>query len=182
MRKKAVVFAVIGILLVGFGGVMSFVKSFAKEVTDAQESLEAIQTQYQSFKELMEVINQKREHLYSDVMNDLYAEHAVEKYANWIVAFQDYEQTIEQVTSYKPALEQRCMNILYNDSNAQSQCDSMLLSYETAINYYVKDVLKFQEFIELYNIGVDDLSKLKPYDLKNYNYIDFNDDGRYLGK
>ena len=47
MRKKAVVFAVIGILLVGFGGVMSFVKSFAKEVTDAQESLEAIQTQYQ---------------------------------------------------------------------------------------------------------------------------------------
>ena len=36
--------------------------------------------------------------------------------------------------------------------------------------------------IEVYNAGVDELSRLASYDLKGYNYIDFNDDGKYLGK
>lgn len=182
MKKNAIFIAVIGLLMISSGGIMSFVTSFAKDVTDAKDNVEIIQNKFQSFKELMEVFNGERELVYSDVINDLYVEHASEKYSSWITTFQSYEQTIAKVSEYRPILEQRCIDILYNDSNIQSKCDSMLLSYETAINYYVKDVFKFNEFIEVYNAGVDELSRLAPYALKGYNYIDFNDDGKYLGK
>lgn len=182
MKKNAIVMALVGTLMITSGGIMSFVTSFAKDVNDAKENSETILTQYTEFKNLMEVFNSKRESLYSDVMNELYVESANDSYDTWLEKLHDYESTVEQVQGYKGMLEQRCLGILYNDTNIQSQCDSMLLSYETAINYYVKDIHKFNSFVSLYNASVDELNQKSAYDLKEYNYTDFNDDGKYLGK
>lgn len=182
MKRKSAIVAMFGILMITSGGIMSFVTSFAKDVTDSKENIEIIQTEYKNFKELVEVLNGKREKIYSDVINELYIEHASEDYQNWTSSLKDYEDTITQIAEYRSTLAQRCIGVLYNDSNVQSQCDSMVLSYETAINYYVKDIQKFNDFIGLYNASVMDDAKLEAYDLKDYNYIDFNDDGKYLGK
>ncbi len=182
MKKKSAIVAMMGILMITSGGIMSFVTSFARDVTDSKENIETIQTEYKNFKDLVETLNGKREKVYSDVINELYIEYAQEEYNTWKSALEDYESTVSSIAGYQSMLQDRCVSILYNDSNVQSQCDSMVLSYETAINYYVKDIQKFNSFIDLYNASVGEELKLNGYDLKNYNYIDFNDDGKYLGK
>lgn len=182
MKKKSAIVAMLGVLMITSGGIMSFVTSFAKDVTDSKENIEIIESEYVKFKELVEVLNTKREKVYANVINELYVEHAASDYNQWISILKEYEDTITEISQYQSVLVKRCIGILYNDSNIQSQCDSMVLSYETAINYYVKDIQKFNDFIALYNASVIEDASLDIYDLKDYNYIDFNDDGKYLGK
>jgi len=182
MKRKSIWVAGLGVLMIVAGCIMSFVTSFAKDVSAAKENAEIIDTEYKSFKELIESFNGERELLYSNVFNDLYIENVAESYQEWTSAFESYEGVLKKIAGYRPVLEERCLGVLYNDSNIQSRCDSMLISFETAINYYVKDVNKFNEVIDLYNAGVDELTRVASFDLDGYNYLDFNDDGKYLGK
>lgn len=182
MKRRSILVAVLGVLCVFFGCVTSFVQSFAHDVDTSLENAEIIKEKYDSFKELMESLNGEREVLYEEVINHLFVEDVESSYSFWFESYQDYENTIKSVESYKDMLQERCLDIIYTDSNIQSKCDSMLISYETTINYYVKDVNKFNKFLNLYNEEVTEENKIILFDLKKYNYIDFNDDGNYIGK
>ena len=103
-------------------------------------------------------------------------------YDSGVIKLQDYEVTANKIFGYKEFLQDNCSDIIYNDSDVQSKCDSMLISYETANNYFVKDINKWNEFVNNYNNQLEDeLYKRSLFDLKR-DYIDFNDDGEYLGK
>ena len=181
MKRNAVFLSVAGFVMIISGCAMLFITSFAKDVSDTKENSEAIQTQYQDFKVLIEEFNSERELVYTNIINELFEDHILEYYDTWKKTLLDYEKIIQKVAGYKDSLEKRCVGILYNDSGLQSKCDSMLISYETAVNYYVKDVDKFNSFIMSYNEGISELDQKEVFPL-NYNYIDFNDDGKYLGK
>ncbi len=128
MKRKSLLVAIMGVLMIFSGSVMSFVTSFAKDVSDTKSGIEEIEVNYKKFKELMESFNGERELIYNDVINDLYIENVAGKYGFW------------------------------------------------------KDVHKYNEFLELYNKSVDVSQQVQLFDLKNYDYLDFNDDGKYMGK
>lgn len=172
----------LGITMVLSGIIGSFFTSFAKDVDASRKNEQVIEEKYESLKGLLNEINNKREYIYNSVINDLYFEKVDTSYNDWHQSYQDYKKVINKISDYKTDLNQRCFNIMYQDSNIQSKCDSMMLSYETAINYYVKDVNKFNTFITNYNVGKLETEYKDTIDLGIYNYIDFNDDGRYTGK
>ena len=182
MKRKAILVFVVGILLVGIGFIMSFVKSFAKDVSEQQENIEIIEKEYSNFKDLLQSFNGDREIVYNDVFNNLFIENLEGNYDSWVIILQDYEKTSEKIFEYKSLLQDRCFGINYSDSNIQSKCDSMLISYETANNYFVKDINKWNSFVDSYNNQVEEIYMRDGFDLKTRNYIDFNDDGEYLGK
>lgn len=173
---------VLGITLILSGILLSFYESFALDVDEQKENEKQIEEKYESMKVLLNEINDRRGNIYNLVINDLYIEKVESSYNTWLQTYQSYKTVIDKMEEYKTELNKRCFNILYQDSNIQSKCDSMMLSYETAINYYVKDVNKFNEFISNYNVGKLETEYKQVIDLGAYNYIDFNDDGRYTGK
>lgn len=183
MKRRALLVAVFGFLLVGMGSISSFVNSFAKDISDTKESIDTIRDEYIKFKDLLQSFNGNREIIYTDVFNNLFIENLDGNYDNWIIELQDYEKTTDKIFNYKSLLEEKCAGIIYNDSDIQSKCDSMLISYETVNNYFVKDINKWNEFVDNYNSQLEDtLYKREYFDLRGRNYIDFNDDGEYLGK
>jgi len=182
MKRKAILVFVVGILLVGIGFIMSFVKSFAKDVSEQQENIEIIEKEYSNFKDLLQSFNGDRELVYTDLFNNMFIENLEGSYDSWVIMLQDYEKTAYQIFEYKSFLQEKCYDVLYNDSNIQSKCDSMLISYETANNYFVKDINKWNSFVDSYNNQVEEIYMRDGFDLKTRNYIDFNDDGEYLGK
>lgn len=183
MKRHAFLVAVFGILLVSAGCLSSFVKSFAKDINDTKQNIDIIENKYKTFKGLLQSFNGDREIVFTDIFNNMFIENLESNYDNWVIKLQDYEKTANKIFSYKDFLIDSCNNIIYNDSDIQSKCDSMLISYETANNYYVKDINKWNEFVNSYNLSLEDeLYKRNLFDLKTRNYIDFNDDGEYLGK
>lgn len=180
MKKYTVL--VLGITLILSGILFMFYESFALEVDETKENEKQIEEKYESMKGLLNEINDSRGNIYNLVINDLYIEKVESSYSTWYQTYQSYKMVIDKMEEYKSELNRRCFNILYQDSNIQSKCDSMMLSYETAINYYVKDVGKFNDFIANYNVGKEETEYKQVIDLGSYNYIDFNDDGRYTGK
>lgn len=173
---------VIGTLMIISGIATSFMSSFAKDISESKQNAEEIETKYLEFKDILTMLNGERENLYNDVINELYIEMVEEDYNMWLNTYKEYKKIVESIASYKNFIKERCFNVNYTDSNIQSKCDSMLLSYETAINYYVKDVYKFNNFIETYNANIEETNQKALIELTEYNYIDFNDDGRYTGK
>lgn len=183
MKRHAFLIAIFGVLLIGSGLISSFVESFARDVSDANESKILIEKEYNKFKDILQSFNSEREIIYNDIFNNLYIENIKDNYDNWFINLEEYEKAVYKVFQYDTFLNKYCQNIIYNDSNIQSKCDSMLISYETVNNYYVKDINKWNKFVDSYNSSIDDIIFAKEkYDLKGKNYIDYNDDGEYLGK
>ena len=183
MKRHALLVAVFGVLLAGIGGITLFADSFAKDISDTKKNIDVIQDEYDKFKNLLQSFTGDREIIYSDVFNNLYLETVEGNYDNWYIKLQEYENTTNKIFGYKTFLQEKCVGVIYNDSNTQSKCDSMLISYETVNNYFVKDINKWNDFINEFNNQVEDvLYSKKLFDLNTRNYIDFNDDGEYLGK
>ena len=172
----------IGTLMIIGGLAASFLTSYAKEVSQTKQNSVEIQAKYLEFKDILTILNGERENLYNDVINELSVETIEKKYNSWLETYKEYEKIIEKINGYKNFIKEKCFKINYTDSNIQSKCDSLMLSYETAINYYVKDVNKFNDIVKNYNGELDEKKQKELIKLNEYNYIDFNDDGRYTGK
>lgn len=183
MKRKAILFLVFGVLLIGSGLILSFVESFANDIESSKENIKHIEKEYNNFKDLLQSFNGEREIIYTDIFNNLFIENIDSSYDGWVIELQDYEKTTEKILDYKNFLNENCFGIIYGDSSIQSKCDSMLISYETVNNYYVKDINKWNDFVNRYNSTLEDkIYSRELFDLKSRNYIDFNDDGEYLGK
>jgi len=180
MKKYTLLIVAITLILSGI--LLSFYESFVRDGNEQKENENQIEEKYESMKGLLNEINEIRGNVYNLVINDLYIEKVESNYNSWNQTYQSYKTVIDKMEEYKSELNKRCFNISYQDSNIQSKCDSMMMSYETAMNYYVKDVGKFNEFITNYNVGKQESEYKQVIELGTYNYIDFNDDGRYTGK
>lgn len=181
-EMKRWILIIIGVGLILAGILISFASSFAKDVSDTKENTVIIEETYEKFKDWTTALNGEREILYDSVINNLYVELVAENYSKWISSYDHYVEVVGKALDYEDTLRTYCLGVTYANSNVQSKCESMIISYETAINYYVKDVNKFNEFVEVYNSEVEEEQKVNALELGDYHYIDFNDDGKYVGK
>ena len=128
------------------------------------------------------MFNEIRSKYYKEVNDDLYPESVELDYENWIPILDEYTSRVDDVEEASSFLKQNCIDKSYSNKEIKSKCDAFVIAYETVINYYIKDIVSFNENIDAYfnenNVSGD---KIKKYSLK-YEYVDSDNDGNFVVK
>ena len=130
---------------------------------------------YQTFREKVEDFNEERKIYVNQVESDLFVESSY-KYPEWITEIDKYTEKVDIIDKNSDYLKEKCINHLYSNQDIKNKCEAFIIAYETAFNYYVKDIMLFNESIEEFN-----KEDLEQYELK-YDYVDINKDGNFFGK
>lgn len=179
MKRNAIIFVTCGLMLLVVGFLVMYLNDSFKRENELKESYKKINENYDVFEEKLEIVTGEREIMTNDVVNNYYIDEVVNNYDNWISIIKDYNKSIDEISKYKDLIVNYCYKE-YEDNNVNSKCQSMILGYETAINYFVKDIEGFNKFIDEYNSNYPDNTYI--VFSSSYNYVDMNDDGNYLGK
>lgn len=179
MKRKSIIVATLGFVLVGFGFVFEYTTNTLKNERENNEFIKLVNDNYKSIEEYMQVFNGEREKIL-EISNDYIDENLLYNYTNWMDEFDNYLSTLNKFSSLFNNVKEKCSNNSIDDTNITSKCQSMQNSYETAVNYFVKDVNNLNKYIDSYNESVS-LDERKEGYYSEYQYIDVNDDGKYLG-
>lgn len=180
-RKFAITFLILGILLIISGITLLTVSYINEENKDKKDTENTILTNYTVFKNNIESFNEYRSGTYFDkVATDLFVESVEEDYNEWIETLNEYTVLIDNIDNSSTDLKELCVNTYYSNEELRNKCDAFVIAYETAINYYVKDIDSFNETINEYlsEYGNEDI---KLYELK-YKYVDIDSNGEFSGK
>ena len=180
MERNSILLVTIGLILIVGGGLWFYLSdSFAKD-NEIKNKMKNVINSYDKFQEKVSLVSGERQVINAEVVNNYYDEQVSKGYDNWFEKFRIYEESIKSVYDYKEKLIDNCVLQTYNNTDVSSKCDSMIISYETVINYFVKDVETLNKFLGVYNSNYPEDTKVLY--LTDYKYVDINDDGKYLGK
>lgn len=180
MKRNSILLVTIGLIFVVGGGLWFYLSdSFAKD-NEIKNKMKNVINNYEKFQEKVTLVSGERQVINDEVVNNYFDEQVSNGYDNWFEKFRTYEESIKKVSSYKDVIIDSCVLQTYKNSDVSSKCDSMIISYETVINYFVKDVETLNKFLDVYNSNYPE--DVKVLYLTDYKYVDINDDGKYLGK
>lgn len=178
MKKKIIIIlvAILVVLLIAGGSILIYKKS-SDDKKEREKLYKNIAEQYKVFREKVEEFNDER-HIYSDSVGSNLFPESVEEYDSWIEEIDKYTEAVTEINRNSDFLLKKCVNRYYSDRDTKNKCEAFVIAYETAFNYYVKDITAF-------NKSMKELStknkELKEYEL-SYNYVDIDDNGKYYGK
>lgn len=184
-KKKSIILAVIGTILIFSGILFAVVEKINNDKRIEEEKISNINKNYKKLSAYAEKFNEVRNNYTEVVVSNLYDESVEEEYATWVLELDKYKEIVDKIMVVSEPLEELCVGKVYGDKDTNNQCKSYAISYETCMNYFVKDVSEFNEFITSYlNKYNDNDGSIKTYDLDNekYFYIDVDDDGEFIGK
>lgn len=183
-KKKIIICVVLGILLVFLGITFSVISILNQEKKDTQKIQNEIKDKYHGFKEAADHFTEARKEYQTVISEDLYVESVEDEYEDWMEVFKNYQGVVDKVIKEAESLDKLCVDKKYPDQTVMANCQAYMINYETVMNYFVKDVEAFNEFMETYYQDYQgDEEKYPKYELKdNYHYIDINDDGKFIGK
>lgn len=183
MNKKGWFIVGIGLFLIIIGTIFHFVFSLTEEKKEATERESLIIEKYAPFRSSVETFSAAREKLFASVMNNLFVEEVATSYETWVKEFQSYQNTVDAIEQNSKELKQFCVGQFYDQTDVNNKCEAFIISYETSINYFVKDVEALNTLLDTYQTKVIENEQI-PVELwsTNYQFIDLNDDGKYLGK
>lgn len=184
-KKVAVFLVVISIVLLISGGAYAVITKMNKEKKEIENKQNDIKDKYQQFKEDVDKFLDARKEYHSVVVDDLFVESVEEDYEEWMESFKKYQKAVDGVIEQSKDLGKLCINKTYPDKNVMTNCQSYMINYETVMNYFVKDVQEFNEFMDEYYQDYKGDETLYPHyelDENVYYYVDINDDGEYRGK
>ncbi len=183
-KTKVIICIAVGILLVFLGITFSIVSILNQEKKETQKTQDEIREKYQAFKTEADKFTESRKDYQKVVEEDLFVESVEEDYEIWVEAIKKYQDTVDKVNDKAQSLDKLCVNKNYPDQDVMANCQAYMINYETVMNYYVKDIEAFNEFLEEYYTDYKgDQEKYPTYELdEKYHYIDVNDDGKYIGK
>ena len=177
-KKFVIIFIILGFLLIISGIVMVVLNKIDSDKKEKENQKNIVVKSYDTFKEYVDTFNKNRSDYYENVSSNMFLE-TVEDYESWISYIDNYTKTVDDIVSISTELKDICVSKKYTDSDVKTKCVSFIIAYETAINYYTKDIIEFNKNIDLYNESLE--NKLDKYELK-YEFIDIDDDGKYVGK
>lgn len=184
MKKKTIIIiiSIIGFLLV-VGGVSIIVYNQIHEKNVENRKIEKkILEDYEVFREKVDMFTQTRTIYHDEVIVNLFPESVEEEYESWITTIEQYTTSINEVESSSDNLKELCVNKYYSNEDVNNKCKSFVIAYETAINYYTKDIIAFNETIDEYHkVSLESKKGIINYELK-YDYTDINADGNFVGK
>ena len=185
MRTKAFILGIIGFFFILSGCIWGVFSSLQESHDEMQQKQDQVATYSSRFQEAAVAVQDRRIQYIKAVVEDLFHESVMEDYALWIKELNTYQSLVDQVIEMAEPLKELCIGQEYPDNKTVTSCDTYVNNYETVMNYFVKDVEQFNNFIagylELYgneNIQVT----LYTIDSNRYSYLDINDDGIFIGK
>lgn len=188
MNKKRLIIIIIltiiiSIVLYILTGV--YEKSYDKRIKKEKEEIYNIQKQYDDFQKNMENTVDKRDSIYKD-LKDFYSYYdAIESdYSSAVKLFKEYEELLKKTEESGKYLKEKCGSYDYMSSDVTTKCYAFSRNYEQAINSFIDDVYVFNLKIKDYNTWIKNTSKkqLEEYQTEYKDYIDYDKDGKYLGK
>jgi len=184
-KKSGIVLTIIGTVLIFLGILYAVIEGISNDKRTEEENITKIDNNYKKLSSYAEEFNKQRNNYTEKIVSNLYDESVNEEYASWIVELDEYKEIVDKIISVSQPLEDLCVGKVYPNKDTNNQCKSFTISYETCMNYFVKDVDEFNEFITSYLSKYNDSeTDIKTYDLDKdkYFYIDVDDDGEFIGK
>ncbi len=182
---KIILCIVLGLVLIVSGIGVSVAMTVKEDRQQLQDLQNDIQDKYKGFKKEADLFPEARKNYQTNVVENLYIEAVTEEYAGWIEAIDAYRKIVDAVLAEAEPLKDLCIEKIYPDVTTKNDCEAYTINYETVMNYFVKDVEAFNEFMQKYYDEYEGDSETYPlYQLEKekYQYIDINDDGKYIGK
>lgn len=184
MNKKtsAIILTIIGLLLIIIGLSLTVFENINNK-NDNKKGIETkIVENYETFKSKIDNFNNVRDQYYNDVAKNLYPESVESDYSEWIKSLDNYTVAVDDVVNVSDYLKDSCVNKYYSSTDTKNKCVSFIIAYETAVNYYTKDIYAFNDNLSLYRRNtVDANDSITDYKVK-YNYVDIDSDGKFYGK
>ncbi len=192
MKNKKKIIIIISVVLILLGVISffgyKFYQSIVKDREELNKQVNEILDNYNIFKDNIKNINIKREEIYNSIFKDNYYMEMSNKQDDWMKLLDDYEKEVEKLDNDSNNLKENCENVNFINKDVEVSCDSFSSNYEIIINSFVQDIELYNQNIDSYNEWVDNnkdkkYNKMDKYISDKYtNYIDYNNDGIYLGK
>lgn len=182
---KLIICIVLGFVLIVAGVGISVAVTVNQDHEQLKKLENDIQNKYKLFKAEADLFPDARKSYQTTVVENLYIESVSEEYEGWIESLESYRKVVDNVVSKAEPLKDLCIGKEYTDQTTKNDCDAYTINYETIMNYFVKDAEAFNEFMSSYykDYGGDsETYPLYSLDGKKYQYIDINDDGKFIGK
>ena len=190
-KKIIIIITVILSILIILGGLVLLVYKFYKGIINDRETTEnqvnLILDNYKAFKDNIVIINEKREIIYETIFKNNYYSQMQGKQDEWNNLLKEYEDALIKLDKDSKNLKKSCINNTLINNEVIISCDSFNSNYELIINSFVQDIELYNQNIDSYNNWVDSNSgnyiKMDKYESNKFNnYIDYNNDGIFLGK
>ena len=179
MKKKTliIIISIIVVIAIVASSVMIYLKidSNNKKQKEIEKN---IVSKYETFREKVEDFNSQKKVYTLQVEADMYTE-TLGNYDKWLEEVNKYTDTLENIEKESDYLKENCIDKYYNNQDVKNKCEAFIIAYETAYNYYVKDIKSFNSTLE--DITQDSKEKYNEYELK-YDFTDINKDGQFSGK
>ena len=176
MKKKVVYILIAFIVLIAMiASAFLIYKKIDKNNKEKKKIEENIISSYVTFNEKKEILNSERKVYLLQIESNISKE-TLDEYENWINEINNYTVNLDNVEQASKYLKEKCIDATYKNQDVKNTCEQFISAYETAVNYYVKDIISFNETLKNVSSGSKPEFELK------YNYTDINKDGKFVGK
>lgn len=188
-KKGIITVLIILLILVALGLIIyNFYKGYKDDKAKTNELINNINNGYNDFVAGLNDINNKRETVYTNIFKKTYYTDMQNNIDSWNTTIDEYSKTIESLDNKSKYLKDNCLNIKFYHSEINPKCDLFVENYEMVINYYITDIEIYNKNIDSYNTWAnendeDSYKIIDKFVNNSYTeYIDFNNDGVFLGK
>lgn len=188
-KKGIITVLIILLILVALGLIIyNFYKGYKDDKAKTNELINNINNGYNDFVAGLNDINNKRETVYTNIFKETYYTDMQNNIDSWNTTIDEYSKTIESLDNKSKYLKDNCLNIKFYHSEINPKCDLFVENYEMVINYYITDIEIYNKNIDSYNTWAnendeDSYKIIDKFVNNSYTeYIDFNNDGVFLGK
>ena len=181
-KKNIIIITVIGTVLVFLGVLLTVINQINTQNEEKETKENNLKTYYSEFNEVASKFADKKMEYTEAVVENMYYESVTDEYDTWIKELKSYNELVDSILDAALPLKELCIDQVYTKEELKNNCDTYIINYETVMNYFVKDVYEFNTFITDYNNEYNANVSTYELDSSKYNYLDINDDGKFIGK
>ena len=179
------------IILIVFGLsliIYNFYKGYKEDKIKTEKFINNVATNYNIFINDLNDINIKRESVYNEIFKETYYTDMQNNIDNWNNLMNEYSKSVETLDKNSKYLKNNCTDIKFYHSDINPKCELFVENYELIINYYISDIVTYNNNIDSYNTWVNEHPEESYKNIDKFvnnsytEYIDFNNDGVFLGK
>ena len=152
MKKNKIIIIIVVVLLIlsGIGfGIYKIIDSVKQDSLKVQAQVEEINEYYDSLNNNAKLFNEKKQE-YDTLMDKMYYT-TVSKYNSEVLkVLKEYDAIIKNIIEDGNNLQEKC-SVYYRDADTMQKCNSYKISYESAMNVFISDVKRYNNFVENYN-------------------------------
>lgn len=184
MKKKLlvsiIILSIIAILLGSIIGIKRIIKSYKLDQKTTGEIVSKINNEYSDFESKISNYNKDLTELIEILNTSSYYQKIYKNQEKIINLLDRVTKEVKELSSYN-TLKENC-NLRFADGKASRACKSFSQTYEKSVNIYVDVVIAYNDMISKVNELDVSKEKIQTYEGYFKNYIDYNSDGKFLGK